>query len=82
MNEIEQNYVGDVMCVPYSDDGNVRALIFTNTGKKIVELNMNKEFNIDKRSVPIMGLFNPMITACFIENDDMFIAVFHRLQGK
>ena len=66
------------MCVPYSDDGKIRALVFRNTGEIIVELNLNEEFKIDKKSVPIMGLFNPMITACFISNDDLFIAVFHR----
>ena len=68
------------MCVPYSDNGYLKALVFKNTGDIIVEINLNEEFNIDKRSVPIMGLFNPMITACFISNDDLFIAVFHRLQ--
>jgi hypothetical protein len=29
------------MCVPYSDDGCMKALVFKNTGEIIVELNLN-----------------------------------------
>ena len=78
-NEIEQNYNGDTMCVPYSDDGNFRVLVFTNTGEKIVKLNMNDELGIDKKSRPIMGLFNPMIKAYFVKDGDLFVSIFHRM---
>ena len=33
---------------------------------------------LDRGSKPIMGFFQPMITACFLPNDDLFINVFHR----
>jgi len=66
MNEIEQNYAGDVLCVPYSDDGHLRALVFNNLGEQLIELDLNTEFGMDKKSIPILGLFNPMVTACFI----------------
>jgi len=67
--------------VPYSDDGNFRVLVFTNKGDKIVKLNMNDELSIDKKSRPIMGLFNPMITACFVKDEDLFVSVFHRMES-
>jgi len=47
MNEIQQNNTGDVFCVPYNDNGDLKALIFNNDGKIIVDLDFNKEFKLD-----------------------------------
>ena len=82
MNEIQQNYAGDVFCVPYNDNGALKSLIFNNKGVRIAELDFNREFNLDKKCKPIMGLFHPMVTACFIQDDDIFFSVFHRITGR
>jgi hypothetical protein len=37
---------------------------------------------LDTNSKPITGLLSPMITCCFVQNDDLFIQVYHRLQKK
>lgn len=45
------------MCVPYSDDGDLKAIIFTNTGKILSKLNLNEACGIDNNSKPIVGFF-------------------------
>ena len=73
MNEVEQNYAGDTLCVPYSDNGVLRLIIFNNQGEKLGNLKMNQIFGIDDESKPIVGFYQPMMTAAFIKNDDLFI---------
>ena len=73
MNDVEQNYAGDVLCVPYSDNGSLRTLIFNNKGKKLANLKINDMFGIDDESKPIVGFYQPMLTACFVKDDDIFI---------
>jgi hypothetical protein len=66
MNEIEQNTQGNIMCVPYSDNGDLNAIIFNNEGKELTRLDINQYCGIDQNSKPIVGFFQPMITCCFI----------------
>lgn len=80
MNEIEQNFKGNVFCLPYSDNGKLRALIFNNQGEELVDrLNLNEICGIDEESKPILGFQNPMVTACFNHEDNIFIGVHHRI---
>ena len=78
MNEIEQNNDGAVFCVPYSDNGSLTALIFDNTGKVLDTLDLNKEFSVEPESKPIFGFFYPMVTACFVKDDNIFISAYLR----
>lgn len=48
MNDVEQNLAGDTLCVPYSDNGKLRLIIFNNKGKKLAKLRMNDVFGIDE----------------------------------
>lgn len=52
--------------------------LFTNTGEHINKIFVNEDIGIEQKTRPIMGLFFPMITACFIRNDDIFVSMFHR----
>ena len=42
MNEIEQSDKGDVMCVPYQDNGHLKAVVFDNKGKQLSSLDLNE----------------------------------------
>jgi len=81
LNEIEQNYAGDVMCIPYQDNGIFKAYIIDNKGTTIKDMDFNQICEFDERSKPIMGFYQPMITACFIQNDDIFFSVHHRFDN-
>jgi hypothetical protein len=78
MNEIEQSDKGDVLCVPYQDNGHLMTVVFDNKGTKLSSLDLNELIGLDKQSKPIMGFFQPMVTACFVKDDDIYISVFHR----
>lgn len=78
MNEIEQNNEGNVFCVPYSDNGKITALVFSNKGQVIDTLDLNEQFSMDTDSKPIFGFFNPMVTCCFVKDDNIFISAYHR----
>ena len=79
MNEIEQNTKGNVFCLPYSDNGKLMAEIFDNQGHKLNEtLDLNEICDMDEDSKPILGFQNPMVTACFNHEDNIFIGVHHR----
>ena len=82
MNDIDQNYAGDTLCVPYSDNGALSVVIFTNDGEELATLNMNEVFEMDEESKPIVGFYQPMLTACFVKDDDLFLHGFHRLHGR
>jgi len=66
LNEIEQNYAGDTMCIPYQDNGCLKAYIIDNKGTTIKNMCFNKICGFDEKSKPIMGFYQPMITACFV----------------
>ena len=78
MNEVEQNDQGDLLCVPFQDAGSLGIKVLSNTGQELANLDLNTMLKLDRGSKPIMGFFQPMITACFLPNDDLFINVFHR----
>lgn len=82
MNDIDQNDAGDTMCVPYSDNGALYIKIFTAGGEELANLDMNAVFGMDQESKPIVGFYQPMLTACFVKDDDLFLQGFHRLTGR
>jgi len=80
MNVIEQNLKGDTFAIAYQDNGTFHVSFVDNTGKELDDLNVSAPNNLalDTGSLPIFGFFQPMISVCFIENDDVFISVYHR----
>ena len=64
--------------MPYNNNGELRVIILHNTGEIIETLNINQICDIDNNCIPIFGFMNPMITACFDHNGDIFINAFHR----
>jgi len=80
LNEVEQNYAGDVLCIPYQDNGCLKAYIIDNKGNMLKNMCLNSITGFDKKSKPIMGFYQPMVTACFIQNDDLFFSVHHRFE--
>lgn len=69
------------MCIPYQDNGCMRAYIIDNKGNMIKNMCFNEICGFDNKSKPIMGFYQPMITACFIQNDDLFFSIHHRIEN-
>ena len=53
-------------------------VVFDCQGNTLSSLDLNELIGLDKQSKPIMGFFQPMVTACFVKDDDIYISVFHR----
>ena len=80
MNEIEQINDGTIYCIPYNDNGKYKAIILNNKGDEVATLDLNEICGIDDKSKPIIGLINPLVTACFNGEGDIFFSVYHRLE--
>lgn len=37
---------------------------------------------IDRESTPIQGFYEPLVTCSFIDNDNIYFSVYHRMQMK
>ena len=73
MNEIEQNIAGEVICVPYNDNGLMRLIIMHNTGEVIDTLHINTICKTDNLNKPVFGFLNPLVTCCFNHDGDIFV---------
>lgn len=82
MNQIEQSDDGKTFCFCYQDNGRFLALFMNQTGKVLRQLNVSEHLVIDDLSKPITGFWEPLITAAFIDNDRVLVAVYHRIQKK
>ena len=82
MNQIEQNSDGTIYAIAYQDNGWFGVKIINNRGTELDKIDINKFLDIDDLSKPITGFWEPLICACFIDKDDLFIAVYHRLNRK
>ena len=78
MNEVEQNDKGNLLCVPFQDAGSLGIKVLSSAGQELANFDLNTMLKLDRGSKPIMGFFQPMVTASFLKNDDLFINVFHR----
>jgi hypothetical protein len=80
MNLIEQNNKGDKFAVAYQDNGTFFVSVVNNKGEELDNVKITDLLALDAASKPITGFGEPMITCCFLdtENDDLFIAVYHR----
>ena len=67
MKEIEQSDDGQQLALCYQDDGEFFVMVLTADGGAEIELiNVSKLLHLDKKSKPIEGFWEPMITCCFI----------------
>lgn len=82
MNVIEQNYAGDVFGVAYQDNGKFFVSFMNNQGEELDNLAISEKLFLDDLSKPITGFWEPLVTCCFIQNDDVFISAYHREQKK
>jgi hypothetical protein len=82
MNVIEQNFVGDVFGVAYQDNGKFFVSFVNAQGEEIDNLHISEKLFLDDLSKPITGFWEPLVTCCFIQNDDVFISAYHREQKK
>jgi hypothetical protein len=85
MSLIEQSNNGDIFAVAYQDNGKFFVSIFNNEGEDIDTINVSNIISdeiLDVESKPITGFFEPLITCCFIEDDNLLVQVYHRIQKK
>ena len=82
MNNIEQNNAGDVFALSYQDNGKFYISLVDNKGEELDNFNISQKLFLDDGSKPITGFWEPLTTCCFIQNDDIFVQVYHREQRK
>ena len=80
--EVQQNRAGNKYAICYIDDGKFRFRLFTKqqrTKKEIekTEVDVNKLLKINDFTMPINGVADPFICSCFINDDRLFVALFH-----
>lgn len=80
--EVEQNAKGTKFAVSYLDDGKFRIRIFgeTNREPKDIEgweLDINKELNMNNHTMPINDFPDPFISCVFIDDNLLFVNLFH-----
>ena len=87
MKEVEQNDKGNLFHVCYMDDGVFKIRIF-NKDEPADKDDQNKGFNINEvlglnnYTIPVAGFPDPYITSCFIDNDRIFVNLFHNVELK
>jgi len=79
MNQIEQTDCGKFFLIAYSDDGNFATKVFDNTGKVLDTHDVSKALELDNFSKPVYGFYEPLIVACFLPENNVFIAAYHRM---
>lgn len=83
LKEVEQNDAGDFYCIAYINDGNFRLRTFGEVPKDSMqeitdaELDINKELDLDDHTMPIDNFPDPFITCCFINNDLIYVNLYH-----
>ena len=78
MKDIEQFDDGKIFALAYIDQGVFRLQTF-NAEKIIANLNINEAIGIDDSTVPLNGMLEPPITCCFINSDELFVSLFHKM---
>jgi hypothetical protein len=66
MNNIEQNYAGDVFALSYQNNGKFLIKFINNMGEELDELDISGKLFLDDGSKPITGFWEPLTTSCFI----------------
>jgi hypothetical protein len=53
-----------------------------NTEGCYFDINMNPLLNMNDHTIPVAGFCDPYITACFIDDDRIFLNLFHNVELK
>ena len=64
--------------IPYLDAGKFRVMIFNND-VVISDIYINEMLGIDKSTISINGVHDPIINACFLPDSDIFVNLFHKV---
>lgn len=67
-----------MFAVAYQDDGIFHVKVIDTEGYEVVDLNVSEVLGLDSGSKPIHGIYNPMITACFLPDNRLFVCAYHR----
>ena len=78
MDIIEQTLDGSKFVIAYQDNGTFFVDVIDFRGNKIDLVRVSKILKIDTKSLPISGFCQPLITACFIDNRQIYINTYHR----
>ena len=82
MKDVEQNSAGTKYAIAYLDDGLFKLRTFDKNERSDEEaiaatLDINDILGIDLSTMPVDGFPDPYITCCFINDDLIFINLFH-----
>jgi len=57
-------------------------MVINNKGETLDDINVSEIVGLNDLSKPITGFWEPLICACFIEDNNLLITVYHRLQKE
>jgi hypothetical protein len=82
LKEVEQTSDGNKFAITYMDDGKFRIRTFQNKTRneseiKRNEFDINKALGLDDFTMPISGFPDPFVVCCFIDENRLFISLFH-----
>jgi hypothetical protein len=75
---IEQNITGKIFCVAYQDNGEFYISFVNSKGEELDNYNVTEFLEIDNTSLPLIDFYEPLITVCFIHDDNVLVTVYHR----
>lgn len=96
ISEIQQSDEADSIALAYQDNGEFHVKIVSRfnrslmrndnlveykPGESISDICIQNLFQLDYGSKPIHGIYNPLITCCFLPNDRLFVAAYHRVSA-
>lgn len=79
---IEQTISGQIFCIAYQDNGIFKISFVDQKGEELDEFNVTEYLKIDETSLPLPDFYEPLITVCFIEDDNVLVCVYHRGEKK
>lgn len=62
----------------YQDNGEFFISFVKNTGEELDNFDVSEYLGIDNNSLPLSDFYEPLITVCFIEDDNVMVTVYHR----
>ena len=96
ISEVQQSDDAQLLGLAYQDNGSFFCKVVTRVSKSLMrqdelhtfkpgevicDINIQQKFQLDYSSKPIHGIYNPLITCCFLPNDKLFVAAYHRISS-
>ena len=86
ISEIQMSAKSEMIALAYQDNGVFQVKVISrmpnNYGEEITHIILNQHCSFNYESKPIDGIYNPLITCCFLPEDRLFISVYHRVRSK